>query len=98
MEEPQKGSSNVTFCFSDDPKNYHDISSNDEMRKDIRSCHSSPCFASFDEPLPLFGSTPLGGNRSVKRHRRRRSSPGTEENRTKLCAGSIIRRELRYDY
>ena len=94
MEQSQKGSSTVTFCFSDDQKNYHEFSPIAEMGKDIRACHSSPCFTSFDEPVMTLGSTPIGGKRVAKKPRRRGSSP--EDARNKPLCSSIIRKELRY--
>ena len=95
MEKPHKGSSQtVTFCFSDDQKSYHEFDSEmSEFGKDIRSCHSSPCFASYDEPDRTLGSTSMGEKREVKNPRRRGSSP--EDNR-KTLSSSHIRKELRY--
>ena len=65
MEHPvHKGSSSqVKFCFSDDQARYHTFSPIDEMGNDIRSCHSSPCFASFDDPRMVVGSTTMEGKR-----------------------------------
>ena len=93
MEKPHKGSSQtVTFCFSDDQKSYHDFDSG-EFGKDIRSCHSSPCFASYDEPDRRLGAAPMGEKHGVKNPRRRGSSP--EDNRNKTLSSSHIRKELR---
>ena len=94
-EKPHKGSSQtVTFCFSDDQKTYHELESGMvELGKDIRSCHSSPCFASYDDPVMMIGTTPIGEKRGLKKHRRRGSSP--EDNRHKTLSSSNIRKELR---
>ena len=96
MEHPvHKGSSSqVKFCFSDDQGRYHTFSPIDEMGNDIRSCHSSPCFASFDDPLMVVGSTTMEGKREPKKARRRGSSP--EDNQNKSTSNSFIKKELRY--
>ena len=95
MEQPvHKGSSTVKFCFSDDQGRYHTFSPIDEMGNDIRSCHSSPCFASFDDPLMVVGSTTMEGKREPKKARRRGSSP--EDNQNKSTSNSFIKKELRY--
>ena len=93
-EKPHKGSSQtVTFCFSDDQKNYHELEPGMvELGKDIRSCHSSPCFAAYDDPM-MLGATEIGVKQGVKRQSRRGSSP--EDNRNKTLSSSHIRKELR---
>ena len=95
MEQPHKGSSTVKFCFSDDQGRYHTFSPIDEMGNDIRSCHSSPCFASFDDPRMVVGSTTMEGKREPKKTRRRGSSP--EDNQNKTSSNSFIKKELRYN-
>ena len=94
MEQSQKGSSTVTFSISDDQKLYNPFMPIDEMGKDIRACHSSPCFASYDDPVMMLGSTTIGGKRGRKGPRRRGSSP--EDNSNKYLSSSHIKKELRY--
>ena len=93
MEQSQRGSSTVTFSFSEDQKRYHPFMPIDDMGKDIRVCHSSPCFASYDDPVMILESATIGGKRGGKSPRRRGSSP--EDNSNKYLSSSHIRKELR---
>ena len=93
MEQSQKGSSTVTFSISDDQKSYHTFLPIDDTGKDIRACHSSPCFTAFDDPVRMSGSATIGGKRGSKSPRRRGSSPG--DNSNKYLSSSHIKKELR---
>ena len=92
-QESQKGSSTVTFSFSEDQKRYHHLMPIDDMGKDIRVCHSSPCFPSYDDPVMILESATIGGKRGRKSPRRRGSSP--EDNSNKYLSSSHIKKELR---
>ena len=91
MEQAHKGSSTVTFSISDDQKIFIP---DEDMGRDIRVCHSSPCFTSYDDPVRMFGPGAIGEKRGEKNPRRRGSSP--EDNSNKYLSSSHIRKELRY--
>ena len=88
MELAHKGSSTVTFSISDDQKIFIP---EEDMGRDIRACHSSPCFTSYDDQVRMFGPREKRGE---KNPRRRGSSP--EDNSNKYLSSSHIRKELRY--
>ena len=95
MERERKGSSTVTFCFSDEQNSCQDYSNLDEMREEIRVCHSSPCFASFDDPVLTSSLAPVGAKwgADFKKQTRRGSSP--QDARNRMSPSNTIKKELR---